>query len=71
MRPPSLRNPRSLWDVLTISLAVILPMKLVLLWLDSPIIRIEVIVVWAIVLAWDLWAIRRILGRSAGDYSSR
>ena len=67
MRPPSLRNPRSLWDVLTISLAVILPMKLVLLWLDSPIIRIEVIVVWAIVLAWDLWAIRRILDHSAGD----
>lgn len=39
-------------------------MKLVLLWLDSPIIRIEVIIVWAIVLAWDLWAIRRILNHS-------
>ena len=64
MRPPSLRNPRSLWDVLTISLAVILPMKLVLLWLDSPIIRIEVIIIWAIVLTWDLWAIRRILNHS-------
>lgn len=39
-------------------------MKLVLLWLDSPIIRIEVIIVWAIVLAWDLWATRRILNHS-------
>lgn len=64
MRLPSVRDPQSLWDVLLITLAVVLPVKLVLLWLDSPIVRIEVVLLWLVVLAWDLWAIRRILDRA-------
>lgn len=64
MHLPSVRDPQSLRDVLLISLAVILPVKLLLLWLDSPIVRAEVVLLWIVVIAWDLWAIRRILDRS-------
>lgn len=65
MRLPSLREPRSIWDVFAVLAAYVLLEYLVLQVTGSSIIRQELVVVAIVVVLWTMWAFLRILS-SAG-----
>ena len=61
MRLPSLRHPRSLYDVLTISLVGVVVMALALDISRVPIVRTETVAGFALIVLWNMWAITTIL----------
>ncbi|WP_336343832.1 hypothetical protein [Halalkalicoccus ordinarius] len=64
MRPPSLRDPRSIWDVLAVLFSYVLLEYLVLQVTGSSIIRQELVVIAIVVVLWTTWAFLRILSRA-------
>lgn len=64
MRRPSVRNPRSIWDVLAVLAAYLLLEYVVLQVTGTPAIRGELVVVGIAVFVWTVWAILRILDGS-------
>lgn len=65
MRLPSIRDPRSIWDVLSVLLAYVALEYAVLRVTGSPIVRQELVVVSIVVVCWTLWAALRILSEHA------
>lgn len=61
MRRPSLRNPRSIWDVLAVLVAYAFLEYAVLQVTGSSIVRGELVVVGIAVLLWTVWASFRVL----------
>jgi hypothetical protein len=64
MRRPSVRNPRSIWDVLAVLAAYALLEYVVLQVTGSSIVRGEFVVVGIAVLLWTVWATLRVLDES-------
>lgn len=64
MRPPSLRDPRSIWDVFAVLMAYVLLEHLVLRVTGSLIVRQELVVIAILVVLWTMWAFLRILSRA-------
>jgi hypothetical protein len=64
MRRPSVRNPRSIWDVLAVLTAYALLEYVVLQVTGSSIVRGEFVVVGIAVLLWTVWATLRVLDES-------
>lgn len=69
VRLPSIRHPRSIWDVLAVLFAYFVLEYIVLHVTGSPIVRQGLVVVAIIVVLWTVWAILRILSLSM--YSDR
>lgn len=68
VRPPSIRDPRSIWDVLSVVGAYIL-LELIALWISgSVLVRTELVVLAAAVFLWMAWAILRILDRAREEH---
>lgn len=65
MRRPSLRNPRSIWDVLAVLAAYALFEYVVLRTTGSPAVRGELVVVGIAVFIWTVWAALRVLDESS------
>lgn len=61
MRSPSIRDPRSVWDLLAVALAYVALEYVVLQATGQRIIRQELVVVAIAVFAWMAWAVFRIL----------
>lgn len=61
MRRPSIRNPRSLWDILAVFAVYLLLEYIVLQITGSYIIRQELVIIAIIVVLWTVWAVLRIL----------
>jgi hypothetical protein len=64
MRRPSVRNPRSIWDVLAVLAAYALLEYVVLQVTGSSIVRGEFVVVGIAVVLWTVWATLRVLDES-------
>ncbi len=64
MRRPSIRDPRSIWDILAVLAVYILLEYTVLRITGDWVVRQELAVVGMIVVLWILWAAFRILERS-------
>lgn len=64
MRRPSIREPRSIWDVLAVLAAYALLEYVVLRVTGSPAVRGELVVVGIAVLLWTIWATLRVLDES-------
>lgn len=64
MRSPSVRRPRSLWDVLAVLFAYAALEYIVLQITGSSIVRQELVVVAIGVVLWTMWAVLRILSLS-------
>lgn len=64
MRRPSVRNPRSIWDVLAVLAAYLLLEYVVLQVTGDPIVRQELVVVGIAVFFWTVWAVFRVLDES-------
>lgn len=69
VRSPSIRYPRSLWDILAVVFAYFALEYIVLQLTELPIVRQGLIVVAIIVILWTVWAVSRILSLSM--YSNR
>lgn len=64
MRRPSIRNPRSIWDVIAVLAAYILFEYTVLRITGNLLIRQELVVVGIIVVLWVIWAAFHVLEES-------
>lgn len=64
MRRPSIRNPRSIWDVIAVMATYILIEYTVLQLTGDLLIRQELVVVGIIVVLWVIWAAFHILNES-------
>lgn len=64
MRAPRLRDPQSFSDVFTVIALTVGVVALALSLTDSQLVRLEMIVVFAIVVTWVVWAVNHILERS-------
>ena len=62
MRLPSVRNPRSFWDLFAVVVAYVALEYVVLRATGSHLVEQELVVVAVLVAAWVLWAVFRILG---------
>lgn len=67
MRRPSLKNPRSIWDILAVLAAYALLEYVVLRVRGSPIVRGELVFVGIAVLVWAVWASLRVLEESGPE----
>jgi hypothetical protein len=63
MRAPSLRNPRSFWDIFTVLCGYVLVEYVVLQLTGSFLIEQELVVVATVVFIWASWAVYHILTR--------
>ena len=64
MRWPSIRNPRSIWDIFAVLIAYLLVEYIVLRITGSFIVQQELVIIAILVAIWALWAILRILSNS-------
>ncbi len=64
-RAPSIRNPRSFYDVFGVAISAIAVMAAVLYVWHGSIVRLEMVTFVAVVFFWVGWAIDKILERSA------
>jgi len=63
MRPPSIRNPRSFWDVFAVLCFYVLVEYVVLQFTGSFLIEQELVVIAIAIFCWAAWAIYRIFAR--------
>lgn len=63
MRRPSIRDPRSIWDILAVLAVYALLEYVVLRITGDRLIRQELVVIGTVVVLWVLWAAFRILDR--------
>ena len=61
MRPPSIRDPRSIWDVFAVLVAYVLLEYVALQVTGSLLLRQELVVIAIIVVLWTMWAVLQIL----------
>lgn len=61
MRPPSIRDPRSIWDVFSVLAAYVLLEYLVLQVTGSLIVEQELVVIAIVVVLWTMWAVLHVL----------
>lgn len=66
MRRPSVKHPRSIWDVLAVLAAYALLEYVALQLTGSLLVRQELVVVGAVVVLWAVWATFRVLTTSEG-----
>ncbi len=71
VRLPSVRHPRSFYDVFSIIAAAVTIMAIILTIWYGTIVRLEMVVLIAIVFLWAFWAIERILSESKGRSKRR
>lgn len=64
MRRPSLRQPRSIWDVLAVLAAYALLEYVALQLTGSLLVRQELVVIGIAVVLWTIWATFRVLAVS-------
>ncbi|MDL5362714.1 hypothetical protein [Halalkalicoccus sp. NIPERK01] len=64
MRRPSIRNPRSVWDVIAVLATYILFEYTVLRITGDLLVRRELVVVGIIVVLWAIWAAFHVLDES-------
>lgn len=64
VRLPSIRRPRSFYDVFSVVASAVAIMAIVLTVWYGTIVRLEMAVFMAIVFIWTFWAIERILAIS-------
>lgn len=70
VRLPSVRHPRSFYDVFSLVAAAVIAAAIVLTVRYGSLVRIEMAVFVAIAFVWAFWAIERILART-GEPSNR
>lgn len=61
MRPPSVRDPRTIWDVFAVLAAYVLLEYVALQVTGSLLLRQELVVIAIIVVLWTMWAVLQIL----------
>jgi len=71
IRLPSVRHPHSFYDVFGVAATAVAIMALVLTIWHGSVIRIEMVVLIAIVFLWAGWAIERILAESEEQSKQR
>lgn len=69
MRRPSIRNPRSIWDIFAVLGVYILLEYLILQTTGSFIVLQQLIIIAIPLVIWTMWAIFRILSISSGSDS--
>ena len=67
MRAPSIRNPRSFWDVFAVLCLYVLIEYIVLQLTGSFLIEQELVVIAIAVFFWAAWAIYRIFARASSS----
>ncbi|WP_321576071.1 hypothetical protein [Halosolutus gelatinilyticus] len=65
VRAPSLRSPRTFYDVFGIVVVSITIMAAILRLWHGTVVRVEMLVFIVLVFLWVIWAMMRILERSA------
>lgn len=61
MRRPSIRRPRSIWDILVVLATYALLEYVVLQLTGSLLVRQELVVIGIVVVLWAIWATFRVL----------
>ncbi|WP_254768651.1 hypothetical protein [Salinilacihabitans rarus] len=67
VRLPSLRRPRTFYDVFGVAMIAIVTMAVVLAIWHGTLVRREMVVLLALVALWAAWAVGQILDRAAND----
>jgi hypothetical protein len=59
-----IRDPRSFTDVIVVVFASVALVALVVTLTDSPLIRLELLLFFAVTIVWVIWAVNNILERT-------
>lgn len=65
MRLPSIRNPRSIWDIFAVLVSYIIFEYIVLQITGSFVVQQELVIVAIVLAFWTMWAILQILSGSS------